>query len=151
MSEVRRPRCELESAQVLTKRVASLGLGAGAILWVAALWLAPAIVFPVGRFICHQRPERSFVSHGQQLPVCARCTGLYVGAALAAPIALAATTLLAGARARRWLGLAALPTVVTWTLEFAGIAPLSNTLRFVAALPLGFVAAWLVLSVIAED
>jgi uncharacterized membrane protein len=135
---------------VRTRRAARLALGLGAIVWVAALWLAPAVLFPVGTFICHQRPERSFFTHGHQLPVCARCTGLYVGAALATPIALVATAM-ASSRARWSLALAAVPTAVTWTLEFAGLAHFSNASRFVAALPLGFAAAWLVLSVIAED
>lgn len=31
-----------------------------------------------GRF-CHQRPERSFFFRGYQFPVCARCTGVFVG------------------------------------------------------------------------
>jgi uncharacterized membrane protein len=30
--------------------------------------------------ICHQIPERSFFVFGHQLPVCARCTGIYTGA-----------------------------------------------------------------------
>ena len=33
---------------------------------------------------CHQMPERSFSFAGQALPFCQRCTGLYVGAVLAA-------------------------------------------------------------------
>ena len=28
---------------------------------------------------CHQRPERSFFFHGKQFPVCARCTGVFLG------------------------------------------------------------------------
>ncbi len=28
---------------------------------------------------CHQKPERSFYYKKYQLPVCARCTGLYLG------------------------------------------------------------------------
>lgn len=30
-------------------------------------------------FICHQKPERSFFINGQQMPVCARCTGIVIG------------------------------------------------------------------------
>lgn len=28
---------------------------------------------------CHRKPERSFFYKGQQFPVCARCTGIYLG------------------------------------------------------------------------
>jgi uncharacterized membrane protein len=34
----------------------------------------------VGYAICHQISERSFHIAGQQLPLCARCTGIYMGA-----------------------------------------------------------------------
>jgi hypothetical protein len=36
----------------------------------------------VGYAICHQIPERSFFMDGQQLPLCARCTGTFLGAML---------------------------------------------------------------------
>src|SRR6185295_1848536 len=42
----------------------------------AALILA---VYAVGSVICHQLPERSFHLWAAQLPVCARCTGIYAG------------------------------------------------------------------------
>lgn len=32
---------------------------------------------------CHQMPERSFFIHGCQFPVCARCTGVFIGYLLA--------------------------------------------------------------------
>ena len=126
-------------------RAARAGLAIAAALWMAALVLAPAVIFPAGTLICHQRPERSFFVHGQQMPVCARCTGLYLGAAIAGPLALLAAMPLASGRARRLLVAAAVPTALTWTLEVAGLAPMSNAWRFAAALPLGFAAAWLVL------
>jgi uncharacterized membrane protein len=110
-----------------------------------ALSLGAACVYATGAVVCHQRPERSFFLFGRQLPVCARCIGLYAGAALAAPLALVLVTSTPNSRARRVLILAALPTAVTWIVEHAGLVHLSNTTRFVAALPLGFAAAWLVL------
>jgi hypothetical protein len=39
-------------------------------------------VYRIGGLICHQRPERSFHLFAVALPVCARCTGIYAGAAL---------------------------------------------------------------------
>ncbi|WP_298499159.1 DUF2085 domain-containing protein [uncultured Methanobrevibacter sp.] len=31
----------------------------------------------IGKYLCHQKPERSFFIKGHQFPVCARCTGFY--------------------------------------------------------------------------
>jgi uncharacterized membrane protein len=38
--------------------------------------------------VCHQDPEKSFTYAGKQMLVCARCTGIYLGAAMAAVISL---------------------------------------------------------------
>lgn len=119
--------------------------GIAAALWLTMILVAPAAAFAAGHYICHQRPERSFFLHGRQLPVCARCTGLYAGAALAAPIAIVLGAALSRNGARWLLGALALPTAITWSLEFVAGVPFSNVARFVAALPLGFAAAWLVL------
>ncbi|GGE68582.1 putative membrane protein [Pedobacter psychrotolerans] len=35
---------------------------------------------------CHRLPERSFFFKGKQFPLCARCTGIYVGYAIFIPI-----------------------------------------------------------------
>ena len=54
--------------------------------WVVLLVATPvlpgwagAAVYGVGSFICHQLPDRSFHLAGFQLPVCARCMGIYAG------------------------------------------------------------------------
>ena len=31
------------------------------------------------KYICHRKPERSFFFKNHQFPVCARCTGFYIG------------------------------------------------------------------------
>ena len=132
-------------------------------MWVAALVLAPvaivsrvplvsrgaALVYAAGSLVCHQRPERCFHIHGRQLAVCARCTGLYASALAGGFAALLfGTAALTRSRARMWLGLATVPTLVTVALELAGVAHPSNTTRMLSALPLGAAAAWLVIGVL---
>jgi uncharacterized membrane protein len=36
----------------------------------------------IGSAVCHQDPTHSFHVHGLQMPLCARCTGMYLGALL---------------------------------------------------------------------
>jgi uncharacterized membrane protein len=42
----------------------------------------------VGYGICHRIPERSFILAGRQLPLCARCTGTFLGAVLGLTVML---------------------------------------------------------------
>ncbi len=42
----------------------------------------------VGFAVCHRIPERSFILDGRQLPLCARCTGTFLGAMLGLAIML---------------------------------------------------------------
>jgi uncharacterized membrane protein len=105
-------------------------------------------VYLVGGRVCHQRPERSFHTSGVAWPVCARCSGIYLGAAagawLGALVALRRWTRDAGVRAM--LAFASLPTALTWIAERAFDVPMTNTLRFVAALPLGLAIAAVVVA-----
>jgi uncharacterized membrane protein len=108
--------------------------------------------YAMGHLVCHQRPDRSFFSCGQQWPVCGRCAGLYMGFACGGLVGLAMTATGVARRealdaTRRWrlaLVVAALPTAVLWLLEFAvGLNP-GSLIRWVGALPLGVAAAlWL--------
>src|SRR4051812_13308281 len=41
-------------------------------------------VYGIGSLICHQLPERSYALWHAQMPVCARCTGIYAGAVIGA-------------------------------------------------------------------
>jgi len=38
-----------------------------------------SLFHPIGAFFCHQMPERSLNLNGHLLPLCSRCTGIYVG------------------------------------------------------------------------
>jgi hypothetical protein len=149
-------------------RVAFVG---AVIVWAGALLLAPYIVarpapvlyawalavYAIGSFVCHQLPERSFHLLAVQMPVCARCTGIYAGAALVALAALATAAPTTGFTSRWPLGstagwerrlrvtlvVASLPTVATLLYEWwAGGT--TNWVRALTALPLGAALALMV-------
>jgi uncharacterized membrane protein len=68
--------------------------------------------------LCHQDPERSFLLGGAPVAVCARCLGIYWGAAIGALLRLR--------RARWWLGIAVvvnLADVAMEVLRWHGNAP----------------------------
>lgn len=131
-------------------RPVRLLLAAVAALWLILLLAAPsaALGVPVsaatylfGSFICHQRADRSFHLAAAQLPVCARCFGLYAGAAVLLFAALPRTHLKVGPYLRTILLASALPTAVTWSAEVLGAWNPGNAVRFAAALPLGAAVA----------
>jgi len=39
----------------------------------------PQIFYNIGYAVCHQLPHRTFHVHDQALPLCSRCTGIYLG------------------------------------------------------------------------
>jgi uncharacterized membrane protein len=138
-------------------RALALGLTAAALLWLVVLIAAPlfvsrgaaspaiAAIYAAAGLVCHQRPERSFTIAGMQMPVCARCFGLYAAGAAGALAAsvVAAGTVRGGSReVRIVLAVAAAPTAVTIALEWFGLAFPSNTMRAAASLPLGAAAGW---------
>jgi uncharacterized membrane protein len=129
-----------------------------AVAWVAAVLAAPialaqgyavlpAIVYEAAGLICHQRPDRSFRLEGIQLPVCARCFGLYASGAAGAIGAWLRGRPAAGEvltrRASLALAIAALPTAATVGLEWAHVLSPGNQLRALSALPLGATAGHL--------
>jgi len=128
-------------------------LALATVAWLALLLVAPvlpatigAALYLLGSHICHQRPERSFHLFAAQLPVCARCLGIYAGAA-------AGSLLAPGARlhARRLtrtlrfvLIAGAVPTLITVVLEWSGAWAAANVVRAAAGVPLGLTAALVV-------
>lgn len=120
-----------------------LGSGAGGAH--GAAWLSAA-VYALGSLVCHQRPERSFHLAGAQLPVCARCTGLYVSGALGVVFAWWRRRPAGAARWSSWrvpLLISAAPTVVTLAVEWWWPSATSKTVRAIAAVPAGVVAGLL--------
>ena len=81
----------------------------------------------VGYAICHQIPERSFHIAGQQLPLCARCTGIYLGA-------LAGFTLMTLWGRRRAAGLPPIPITLT-LIGFIGIMGVDGVNSYLTFFP----------------
>jgi len=140
----------------------------GAVLvWAAVLFLAPLLtkaatatgdvaalaVYVVGSIVCHQRPERSFHVFGVQMPVCARCTGIYLGAAAAAIAAAVATRRKVRTPVGPWLAtqlplavvVSVVPALLTLVYEWSTGDMPSNGLRAASGVPMGAVVSWLVL------
>lgn len=140
------------------------GVAALAVAWILVIVAAPVlwtpaagVMYAVGSFICHQIPDRSFHLQGVQLPVCARCLGLYSGGAFGSVIGASAIVRrrsrqgqpLARALRWRWTAAAAIPTLVTIVLEWGFGWPMSNTVRALAALPFGVAVAFVVVRAVA--
>jgi uncharacterized membrane protein len=154
-----------------SRLLAALAVTVCATAWVGGLVLAPslarhvddprgaalaaAVLYTAGTVVCHQVTTRSFHIEGVRMPVCARCAGLYAGAA-------AGMLLWWGTRrrqaARLWmtapvaaLALVAVPTALTWGAAMVGLWDPGNLTRAVAALPLGLVTGTLVTAAISGD
>jgi uncharacterized membrane protein len=141
------------------------------VAWNSALLAAPsatlsptvtALTYLAGAQICHQRPDRSFDRAGVQYPVCARCLGLYGGAALGALgwMLLSGLGVTPHRRAARWvrhdvprraLVLVGIPTLASVALAWSGLWDAGNSLRAALALPLGAVIAAAIAAVAAGD
>jgi uncharacterized membrane protein len=133
-------------------------LALAAAVWLALLILGPilpvplaAMLYALGARICHQRPERSFHLFAAQLPVCARCVGIYSGAAAGLFVALSARIRrrLSWIPARTLLLVGATPTLITLLLEWTGAWAGSNGARAGAGGTLGVVVAFVVAQVAA--
>lgn len=81
---------------------------------------------------CHQKPERSFYIHGYQMPVCARCTGVFLGYLLAIPAFIRWGFLIAPSL------LGALSMLVDWLLQSSKITRSNNIRRFITGMLGGF-------------
>ena len=120
---------------------------AGAVAWLGLLLAAPwlptvmaAALYAASSVLCHQIPERSLYLGGAQLPVCARCLGIYAG--LAAGVVAwfgfdADGCRLARVSVARWFAVAAAPTAATVVLETTGMLHTTNFGRLVAGVVLG--------------
>ena len=143
-------------------RAAAL-LCAAALGWALVLPLAPVsltaapevgwVPYAIGRLVCHQHPDRSFVTAGVQWPVCGRCAGLYLsgGLGILAVLVVPRRVRHPMAAAQVWravLVVAAVPTLVSWGAERLGWWDFTSAARALLALPLGLTTGALVASIV---
>ena len=97
-------------------------------------------------YVCHQIPERSFFIGGHQFAVCARCTGIYAGFALATVLyPLVRSLRQTEAPPRKWLFLAAAPLAIDFAVGYLGIWANTHSSRFATGALLGAVAVFYVM------
>lgn len=127
-------------AMVSATRIAALPDRGG------AAYLLSAAVYVSGSLLCHQCPERSFYLWGARFPVCARCTGIYAGAALGVLAALVRLKpAMTSSTARVTLFAASLPAALTLVYEWTtGITP-ANWIRALSGVVVGAAAAIVVM------
>jgi uncharacterized membrane protein len=150
------------------RRLAAILVCSAACAWaglvLAAPWLASlggvglqlsAASYLTGSVVCHQQAARSFHLAGAQLPVCARCTGLYLSGAWGLLFGVVLRALganePAAALARRWswgrvLVAGTVPMLASVALESVGLWMAPNGWRALTAVP----AAWALGAMIAE-
>ncbi len=103
-------------------------------------------IYNAFHFVCHQRPERSFHIAGYQFAVCARCTGLYSGFALATVFyPLTRSLKRAETPARIWLFLSAVPLLVDFGLGYFGVWENTFLSRFVTGALLSATAVFYII------
>ena len=96
--------------------------------------------------LCHQDPDRSFFIAGHKFAVCARCTGLYFGFALAVLVYPLVKSLRSVETPRRtWLFMAAAPMAVDFSLGFLGIWENTHLSRLSTGALLGTVSVFYVM------
>lgn len=92
---------------------------------------------------CHQKPERSFFIAGYQMPVCARCTGVFTG------YVLSTVWYLTGKRKHKkeTAVIGSLIMLTDWMLQALKIKPSTNGRRLVTGVFGGFgiVSFWALL------
>ena len=108
-------------------------------------FLIPAVLLHRAfAFVCHQRPDRTFSLFGFPIAVCARCLGIYLGAAIGLLLRTSRSLAL------RLLFAAAALNALDAATELAGLHGNWMPLRFVLGALLGSAAALLISSSLTE-
>ncbi len=97
-------------------------------------------VMNICKYLCHQKPERSFFYKQKQFPVCSRCTGITIGAIFGFIIAMLTQPNLL-------FVIGFIPLIIDGTTQYYGLRVSNNTLRLVTGLLCGFSMPFVVFKV----
>lgn len=104
------------------RRIGDRALLLGGLVVILALWIAtPGSLLDkadrVGYAVCHQIPARSFFFGGRQLPLCARCSGQFLGALAGLGVLLALRRGRAGLLPSPAITAALVSFFIAWALD----------------------------------
>ncbi|MEO6334467.1 MAG: DUF2085 domain-containing protein [Pyrinomonadaceae bacterium] len=108
-------------------------------------------VYTFFSYICHQIPERSLYLAGNQLAVCSRCFGVYLGlliGILVYPLWRPVDEI--EPIPRYWLFLSLIPITVDWSLTIFGVWENTHLTRFITGVVLGAVCATFIVPALVE-
>lgn len=109
---------------------------AAPILWSHSFGNAASVLYLSFSRICHQIPDRSFFLCGHTLPVCQRCSGIYLGLFLGSLIGNRFIHRSAQIR-RFWILAACVPMSLDVLFSYVGVWHGTGLMRFVTGLWFG--------------
>ena len=121
--------------------IAPAALGLVAIATPFFLHSIPVLGFSLKRaftLVCHQQPERSFFLFGGSVAVCARCLGIYLGAAVGLLMYVPRRV------AMQLLKVTVTVNAIDWFAELTGLHGNWMLMRFALGVALGTAAAMVV-------
>lgn len=148
----------------MSRKTGYLVLAIAAILWCSSFTIYPflmnmnifarsiAVFIKIGFSpVCHQIPERSWIIMGYPMAVCSRCAGIYYGGLigilcfpwLRKQYFKIQTSLF-------WIGLAALPMMIDFTLTHVGLSSPGNEFRAITGILPGWISACYIVPAILE-
>ncbi len=126
--------------------------------------LLQRIVYMIGDAICHQKTSRSFIINGNQMPVCSRDVGLYLGVAFSiTPLYFLEllrpqkyVVFMRKIFRPRWKFLVlyiplVLPLIIDFTTQLLGLRTSTNTIRLTTGLLFGIGNGILFYHLLLED
>lgn len=113
------------------------------------------ITFFFGKAICHQLPERSLTLNGHYLPLCARCTGIYIGIFCSLLFLLLTKKLhsnqIPTIKHSIYLLLFLLPLMIDGFGSYIGLFPTNNAIRILTGILFGVTLPFFVVPLLSRS